>query len=302
MERRDDSLDVRVSDREREHVVDLLKSHMAEGRLTVDEFADRSAEAYAAKTLGDLQLVLRELPADPQEVAAAERAARRAWQRHVLTRFAMPNAICIGVWAASGGGAFWPVWVLFGTTVASGRRILRGPRPTEISPAGLPDGRVLTTCLFVDVVGSTELAASMGDMGWSQLLREHHDRARRAVANCGGHVIFTKGDELVAGFDSASRAVSCARDIRADARALGLEVRAGLHAGEVSRSGDDVSGIALHIGQRVSALAAPGEILVSSTVRDMTTGSGITFESRGESELKGVPGTWVLYAVSDQQG
>ena len=115
----------------------------------------------------------------------------------------------------------------------------------------------------------------------------------------GGHEIFTRGDELVAGFDAASRAVFCARDIRAAAEKLGLEVRAGLHAGEVQRTGADASGIALHIGQRVSALADAGEILVSSTVKDLATGSGIEFEERGSSELRGVPGTWLLFAVAD---
>ena len=300
MERRDDSLEVRVSDLERERIVDVLKSHLADGRLSIEEFSDRAAEAYAAKTVGDLQWVLRELPKDPQEIAASEREERRRWRRHVLVRFASPNAICIGVWAASGGGAFWPAWVLLATGIGLAGRLARGPKhPEDDERPALPDGRVVTTCLFVDVVGSTELAASMGDARWSELLRDHHDRARRAVARGGGHVIFTRGDELVAGFDSASSAVSCARDIRASARTLGLEVRSGLHAGEVHRRGDDVSGIALHIGQRVSALAEPGEILVSSTVRDMATGSGIEFSPRGETALKGVPGTWVLYAVPD---
>jgi len=300
MERRDDSLEIRVSDVERERVVELLKSHVADGRLTVEEFSDRAAEAYAAKTVGDLQLVLRELPQDARTVADEERAARRSWLRGTVTRFAMPNVICIGVWAASGGGAFWPAWVLLGTGVGLTRRLLTGPRHSDDDerPA-LKDGSVLTTCLFIDVVGSTELAAQMGDARWTDLLREHHRDANSCVRKCGGHVIFTRGDELVAGFDSASRAISCARDVRETARTHGLEVRAGLHAGEVQRRGNDVSGIALHIGQRVSALASPGEILVSSTVRDMATGSGISFETRGESELKGVPGTWTLYAVSD---
>lgn len=300
MERRDDSLDIRVSDIERERVVDRLKAHLAEGRLSVEEFSDRAAEAYAARTVGDLRSVLRELPADPQELAAEDRQVRRDWLRHTVTRFAMPNAICIGVWAAGGGGGFWPAWVLLGTGIALANRLVRGPHHDE--PDELPSPRgdaVLATCLFVDVVGSTEHAARLGDVKWSELLREHHRHVQDDVRRCGGWVIFTRGDELVAGFDSASRAISCARDIRADAKELGLEVRAGLHAGEVHRHDNDVSGIALHIGQRVSALAEPGEILVSSTVRDMATGSGISFESRGESSLKGVPGTWVLYSVSD---
>jgi hypothetical protein len=158
MERRDDSLEVRVSDSERERVVELLKSHLADGRLTVEEFSDRAAEAYSAKTVGDLQWVLRELPQDPRSVADEKREARRTWLRHSVTKFAMPNVICVGVWAASGGGAFWPAWVLFATGIGFTRRLLRGPgQPDSDERPALKDGSVLTTCLFIEVRRACDL-------------------------------------------------------------------------------------------------------------------------------------------------
>jgi class 3 adenylate cyclase len=321
MERRGDALDVRVSDADRDHVVDQLKRHLADGRLTTEEFSDRAGEAYASRTARDLEWCLRELPEDRHAKTLEDKVRLREWRRSLITRFAVPNLTCIGVWALSGGGYFWPVWVLFGSGVVVTKRMLRGPRrkrPPELAstsenssptaarpldatgPSGAGDDvRVLATCLFVDIVGSTELAATLGDARWTELLQQQHRQTTDAVKRWGGHAIFTRGDELVAGFDSASRAVFCARDIRAAADNLGLAVRAGLHAGEVQRTGADVSGIALHIGQRVSALANAGEILVSSTVKDLATGSGIDFEERGGSELKGVPGTWLLFAVAE---
>ena len=314
MGRRDDALDVRASDAERERVVESLKGHLAHGRLSVEEFSDRAGEAYASKTLRDLERCLRDLPADRRALAAERREDRRAWLRARFSRFAYVNVTCIGVWALTTGGHgfFWPSWVLLASGLSLTRKLLRGsgqrdshelaaPAPPAISPTNAEDadGRVLTTCLFVDIVGSTELAATMGDVSWSDLLHDHHVGAQERVAKWGGEAIFTRGDELVARFDSATRAVCCARELRDAARALGLEVRCGLHAGEVQRRGGDVTGIALHIGQRVSALANAGEILVSSTVKDMVTGSGIEFEPRGESELKGVPGSWLLFAVRD---
>ena len=303
MGRRDDALDVRVSDQEREQIVAVLKGHLADGRLSIEEFSERAGEAYASKTVRDLESCLRELPLERRGRADEDGRGRRRWRRDVVARFAFPNLTCIGVWALTTGGHgyFWPSWVLLVTGLRLTRKLLHGPRrggPDQLTPAppdrsvptvdhpataastdsrGDHDARVLTTCLFVDIVGSTELAASLGDGRWSDLLHRHHHQAQERVAQWGGHEIFTRGDELVAGFDSATRAVFCARDIRDAAHLLELEVRSGLHAGEVQRRDGDVSGIALHIGQRVSALASAGEILVSSTVKDMATGSGIEF-------------------------
>jgi class 3 adenylate cyclase len=157
--------------------------------------------------------------------------------------------------------------------------------------------RVLATVLFVDVVGSTELAAEVGDRAWGVALARFEEIVRTALAAFEGKLESTAGDGFLATFDGSTRAIGCARRIRDEARHSGLEVRSGLHAGEITRRSDDVAGIAVHIGARVAALAEPGEVLVTRTVRDLVVGSGIAFEERGEHELKGVPETWTLYAV-----
>src|SRR5207248_8677269 len=149
--------------------------------------------------------------------------------------------------------------------------------------------RAVTTVLFVDIVESTQRAAALGDSAWRDLLDQHDDMVDKQLDRWQGRKIFTKGDEVVAEFDIPARAVHCACAIREQARSLGLDVRAGIHAGEVDRRGEDVSGIALHIGQRVSTKAAPVEVLVSSTVKELLAGSGIAFQDRGAQELKGVP-------------
>jgi class 3 adenylate cyclase/pimeloyl-ACP methyl ester carboxylesterase len=157
--------------------------------------------------------------------------------------------------------------------------------------------RMLATVLFTDIVGSTDKACELGDRRWTELL-EHHDRVLRAmVARYRGTEVSTAGDGLLATFDGPARAVRCAQGICEAVKPLGLEVRAGCHTGEIELLGADVGGIAVHIGARVAALAGPSEVLVSSTVKDLVAGSGLTFEDRGEHELKGVPGSWRLYAA-----
>ncbi|MGH3066344.1 MAG: adenylate/guanylate cyclase domain-containing protein [Gaiellaceae bacterium] len=158
--------------------------------------------------------------------------------------------------------------------------------------------RVLATVLFVDVVGSTAFAAELGDRTWTVALERFEHVARTALAAFGGMLEDTAGDGILATFDGPTHAIRCARRIRDEARLSGLEVRCGLHAGEVTRRSGGVAGIAVHIGARVSALAEPGEVLVTRTVRDVVVGSGIAFEERGEHELKGVPDRWMLYAVA----
>ena len=157
--------------------------------------------------------------------------------------------------------------------------------------------RVLATVLFTDIVGSTEHAARLGDKKWAELLNHHDDLVTAELERHRGLKVNPTGDGLLATFDGPARAVRCAQAICEAVRALGIEVRAGLHTGEVELRGEDIGGIAAHIGQRVSTLAAPGKVLVSSTVKDLVVGSGIGFEDRGEHELKGVPGTWRLFAV-----
>ncbi len=157
--------------------------------------------------------------------------------------------------------------------------------------------RVLATVLYTDIVGSTEHAGRIGDRRWKELLTIHDALLHAEVERFRGRVVKLTGDGVLAVFDGPGRAIRCACAIRDAVRSLGVDVRAGLHTGEVELRGDDVAGMAVHIGARVSALAGPGEVLVSSTVKDLVAGSGIDFEDRGEHELKGVPDRWRLFAV-----
>ena len=157
--------------------------------------------------------------------------------------------------------------------------------------------RVLATVLFTDIAGSTQTAAELGDRAWRELLERHHAMIRRQLVRFQGTELDTAGDGFFASFDGPARAIRCARAITENVRELGLEVRAGLHTGECEVMDGKVGGIAVHIGARVARLAAPGEVLVSNTVRDIVAGSGITFGERGTAELKGVPGEWRLFAV-----
>jgi class 3 adenylate cyclase len=159
--------------------------------------------------------------------------------------------------------------------------------------------RVLATLLFTDVVGSTDQAAGMGDRRWSELLATHRDLTRAELERFRGQEIQTTGDGFLATFDGPGRAVRCACAIRDAVRAIGIEVRVGLHTGEIELHGDDIGGIAVHIAQRVQAHAQPDEVLVSRTVADLVGGSGITFADRGTHALKGVPNPWQLFAVED---
>ena len=154
--------------------------------------------------------------------------------------------------------------------------------------------RLLATVLFVDIVGSTERAAALGDLRWRELLETFYVRVREVLQVYRGREIRTAGDGLLAAFDGPARAIRCAGAICERVRSLGLEVRCGIHTGECERMGDDLAGIAVHIGARVAALAAPGEALVSQTVRDLVAGSDLAFEERGMHALKGVPDEWRL--------
>lgn len=161
--------------------------------------------------------------------------------------------------------------------------------------------RVLATVFFVDIVGSTERAAAIGDNAWRELREAFYAKARAVLQQYRGREINTSGDALLAAFDGPARAIRCASAIRDTVRRLGLEVRCGLHTGECELVGKDLAGIAVHIGARVAALAAPGEVLVSQTVRDLVAGSGLEFEERGLHTLKGVPNEWLLFrALSDE--
>ncbi len=161
--------------------------------------------------------------------------------------------------------------------------------------------RVLATVVFTDIVGSTERATALGDRRWRDLLEAHHLRVRAHLSRYRGREVDTAGDGFLATFDGPARAVRCAQAIAQDVQALGLHIRAGVHTGEVEVMGDGIGGIAVHIGARIASLAGPDEVFVSSTVKDLVAGSGLTFDDRGEHELKGVSGTWRVYvAVRDQ--
>jgi class 3 adenylate cyclase/pimeloyl-ACP methyl ester carboxylesterase len=164
--------------------------------------------------------------------------------------------------------------------------------------AEVADDRVLATVLFTDIVDSTRRAAEIGDRDWHALLDAHDAVVRSQLARFRGREVNTSGDGFLAMFDGPQRAIRCAMAIRDAVQTLGIEVRAGLHTGECEVRGDGIGGIGVHIGARVSALAGPNDVLVSSTLRDLVIGSGLEFEDRGAHQLKGVPGEWRLFAVA----
>jgi class 3 adenylate cyclase/pimeloyl-ACP methyl ester carboxylesterase len=177
--------------------------------------------------------------------------------------------------------------------IEEAQEFLTGTRPTPE-----PD-RILATVLFTDVVGSTKKVSEIGDRGWRRLLEEHAAVVRREIDQFQGCLVRVAGEESLATFDGPARAIRCARAIQEALRASGLEVRAGLHTGEIERVREDIGGIAVHIAARVAAIAEAGEILVSSTVVDLVSGSDLRFNERGEHELKGVRRPWRIYAVAD---
>ncbi len=167
---------------------------------------------------------------------------------------------------------------------------------TGTRPAAEPD-RVLLTVLFTDIVDSTGWLAKLGDQRWRELLAEHDILVRQTLERFRGNEVDHAGDGVFATFDGPGRAVRCAWEIGREVRQLGLEIRARIHTGECELGADRVSGIAVHIGARIAALAAPGEVLVSSTVKDLVAGSELRFRERGLIGLKGIPGEWRLHAL-----
>ena len=325
---------IRVSDQERNAAVEALRDHLTEGRLTTEEFSDRVEAALSARTRGDLADLIGDLPRLTPAAPAREAhpalpltEARWAQVRRRVAGFVMPNAVCISIWAMTGRGSFWPEWVLFGTGVPFLGWILRGeqqhrraeeadeghddapsplggpPRtlgPRPAAPASSVDsgGRLFASVAFVDVVDSTRWALELGDRRWSEVLGRFMDLAEQALRDASGQIIFQKGDEIVAALDGPGRAIRWAVAVRRGARELGLDVRAGIHAGEVESHAGQLSGVALHIGQRVSAAAVPGEILVTSTVEELVAGSGLSLLNGGIRELKGLDRPWRVFSVA----
>ena len=213
------------------------------------------------------------------------------------------------------GDQFWPAWGMLLLAIPLGlhasivlatrpsRAAPAPPRPDQAAaaPAAAPAGdhpeRVLATVLFTDIVGSTQRAREVGDRRWGQLLDAHDRLARELVGRFGGRLVKSTGDGVLATFDRPGRAIRCATGLRDRLRGLGVEIRAGVHTGEVVFRDADVGGIAVHLAARVMAAAGAGEVLVSRTVRDLVAGSDYVLEDRGAHTLRGMTGEWQLFAV-----
>ncbi len=282
-------------------------SHWGEGRSLATLAPSLAGDAAATAWWGRLQLQ----SGNPRTIKAHRRASFETDTRAILSTIAVPTLVIHrtddrGVHVEQGRymaahvpgaryvelpGADHLPWVNGDDILAEIEEFVTGERPL-IEP-----DRMLATVLFSDIVGSTERAAALGDRLWSDLLSRHHAAVRRELARHRAVEVDTAGDGFLASFDGPGRAIQCAKAIHAAVSPLDLRVRVGLHTGEVERIGSTIGGIAVHIGARVAALAGPGEVLVSSVVKDLVAGSGIAFEDRGEHSLKGVPGEWRLYAV-----
>jgi class 3 adenylate cyclase len=190
------------------------------------------------------------------------------------------------------GGDHLPWWGEQDTVLDMLEEFLTGVRPRAVDP-----DRVLSTVVLTDIVGSTERASELGDRAWRALLDGHDATVADEVAAHSGRVVKSTGDGALATFDGPSRAVGCTLRLRDRLRAQGIEIRAGVHTGEIELRGDDVGGIAVHIAARVEGAAGPGEVLVSRTVKDLVAGSGYTFEDRGLHSLKGVEDQWQLFCA-----
>jgi class 3 adenylate cyclase len=210
------------------------------------------------------------------------RAARWLAERIEGSRYVELEGVDHFPWVADGGAE----------ALAGIEEFLTGVRP------GPAPERVLATVLFTDIVDSTRLATELGDRRWRELLEEHHGLVRERLVRFAGREVKTTGDGFLAIFDGPTRAAECARAIVGDLPALGIEVRAGLHTGEVELMGDDVGGIAVHVAARISTLAGPGTVLASRTVRDLAVGSAVEFDALGSHALKGVPEEWEIYRVA----
>ena len=256
------------------------------GRLQLQSGAPRTIEAHMRASFGtDTRPILSTISVPTLVVHRADDIGVHVEQGRYLAAH-IPGAKYVEL-----PGTVHLPWVDGEDILAEIEEFVTGERPVVE-----PD-RVLATVLFSDIVGSTERAAVLGDHDWTALLGRHHDAIRRELARYRGVEIDTAGDGFLASFDGPARGVRCATALHAAVEPLGLGLRIGLHTGEVERFDTGLGGIAVHIGARVASLADRGETLVSSTVRDLTAGSGLAFEDRGLHALKGVPGEWRIYAA-----
>jgi class 3 adenylate cyclase len=344
--RRDSAL--RASDADRERTVTALRDHFRAGRLSDDELAERIAGAYASKTLMELDGLMLDLPS-PESALPASSPSRRAPAQRTRTRgghglatsvrihatiYVVVNVMLVAIWAASGGGYFWPIWPILGWGIGLGAHaapLLAGvgtrrvppelAQPTTIGeletdvrserrslrPASAPDGTV--TILFSDVVGSTELNARLGDVRWLGLLRVHHAIVRRELREQGGFEVKVEGDGFMIALPSARRAAQCAlamqRAIRAE---LGdhpdgpIRVRIGMHTGDAMREDDDFYGRNVSLAARIAEHARPGEVLASAVVKQLAeSGGDISFKDERVLQLKGL-GEQAVYTVFSPRG
>jgi class 3 adenylate cyclase len=240
---------------------------------------------------------------------------RRRWLLLHASAFALVSLLTTGVWLLAErsqglGTVFWPGFIMLLLLIPLGlhaaivltappRAAARRPtdRPAPPTPAGDQGERALATVLFTDIVSSTERAREVGDRRWAELLDLHDRLTRELVAELHGRLVKSTGDGILALFDRPGRGIRCATALRDRLRGSGVEIRAGVHTGEVQLRGDDVGGIAVHFAARVMAAAAPGEVLVSGTVHDLVAGSDYVLEDRGAHALKGIGGEWRLFAV-----
>ena len=233
---------------------------------------------------------------------------RRRWLQLHAGAFALVGVLTSGIWliAERSQGmdtAFWPgllmLLLLIPLALHAGVVFMLGPSRRSPPPAPPTEAgeRALATVLFTDIVGSTERAREVGDRRWAELLDTHDRVARELVGQLQGRLVKSTGDGILALFDRPGRAIRCATALRDRLRGGGVQIRAGVHTGEVQLRGDDVGGIAVHFAARVMAAAAPGEVLVSGTVHDLVAGSDYVLEDRGARPLKGLAGEWRLFAV-----
>jgi class 3 adenylate cyclase len=338
------SSELRASDADRDRVAGVLREHYSAGRLTDEEMSERVETAYRVRTVAELATLTADLPtasveAPPPAARARPRRRRSGYETSVrihATVFLVVNAMLIAIWAAAGGGYFWPIWPILGWGIGLGCHFApllatRGAAPRtrkgtgslrdapssvgevassveaerpSLDAAAAPDGTV--TLLFSDIEGSTALNERLGDVRWLELLRVHHRVIREQVASYGGYEVKAQGDGFMIAFPSARKAISCALAIQAaiarelrDATDDGpIRVRIGLNTGEAIREESDFYGKNVVVAARIAALARGGEILASSVVKALTESAGdLTFSEPREVELAGLAGTHVVYRV-----
>jgi class 3 adenylate cyclase len=338
-------VELRASDADRERVAGVLREHFSAGRLSDEELSDRVDRVYSARTVLELEDLTLDLPAPekglpveaserrpaPRYTTRAGRALRTSVKIHA-TIYTLVNLMLVGIWAASGGGEFWPIWSILGWGIGLGahaapvmagvgrRSVHHRPRPQlgpasaddlaervqrdrpNLSSAAAPDGTV--TILFSDIADSTALNTRLGDVRWLELLRAHHALVREQFERHAGFEVKAQGDGFMVAFPSARRAVQCAQAIQTalaaefDTHPDGpIRVRIGLHTGEAVREEDDFYGKNVVLAARIAAQAGPGEILTSTVVKELVeSGGDISFGDGREVELKGL-GPYRLHTV-----